>query len=42
VRDLDIPAALHRLYGHVLCGIYVHIEAAGAVAQGDPAVLADL
>jgi uncharacterized protein YcbX len=35
VRDHDIPAALHRLYGHVLCGIYVQVEAPGEVRVGD-------
>lgn len=35
VRDQDIPAALHRLYGHLLCGIYVQIEDPGEVAVGD-------
>ncbi len=34
IRDLDIPGALHRFYGHVLCGIYVHIETAGEIAVG--------
>lgn len=36
VRDHDIPAALHRLYGHVLCGIYAQVEAAGAVRLSYP------
>jgi uncharacterized protein YcbX len=35
VRDIDIPAELHRLYGHVLCGIYVQIDAGGTVREGD-------
>lgn len=39
VRDIDVPAELHRLYGHVLCGIYVHVEASGEVAPGDGALL---
>jgi hypothetical protein len=37
VRDLDIPAELHRLYGHLLCGIYVHVETDGVVRAGDVA-----
>jgi uncharacterized protein YcbX len=39
VRDLDIPAELHRLYGHLHCGIYVQVQSAGAVAEGDAAVV---
>jgi uncharacterized protein YcbX len=35
IRDHDIPAALHRLYGHVLCGIYAQVEAPGEVRPGD-------
>jgi uncharacterized protein YcbX len=38
IRDLDIPAELHRLYGHVLCGIYVHVTKGGVVRPGDQAV----
>ena len=38
VRDMDIPAELHRLYGHVLCGIYVQVDAGGTVRMGDKAV----
>lgn len=34
-RDLDIPAALHRLYGHLLCGVYVHVTGGGVIAAGD-------
>lgn len=37
VRDVDIPAELFRLYGHTLCGVYVHVEASGEVAPGDRA-----
>jgi len=37
VRDLDIPAELHRLYGHLLCGVYVHVRRGGVVREGDPA-----
>jgi uncharacterized protein len=37
VRDIDIPAELFRLYGHTLCGIYVHVEASGEVASGEGA-----
>jgi hypothetical protein len=35
VRDLDIPAELFRLYGHMNCGIYVHVKAGGIVREGD-------
>lgn len=34
-RDIDIPAELHRAYGHVLMGIYVRVVAGGALAPGD-------
>ncbi len=37
LRDLDIPAEMHRLYGHMLCGIYVHVKTAGVVREGDTA-----
>ncbi|HZZ34409.1 MAG TPA: MOSC N-terminal beta barrel domain-containing protein [Caulobacteraceae bacterium] len=40
VRDLDIPAELHRLYGHLHCGIYVQVTGAGGVKTGDAAVVA--
>ena len=39
VRDMDIPADLHRLYGHVLCGIYVQVDAGGTVRVGDGVVV---
>jgi len=39
VRDLDVTAELHRLYGHMHCGIYVQVRAAGAVSEGDRAVV---
>ena len=35
-RDMDIPAALKREYGHVDFGVYALIETAGTFAQGDP------
>jgi uncharacterized protein len=38
IRDLDVPAELHRLYGHVLCGIYVHVTKGGVVRPGDEAI----
>jgi uncharacterized protein YcbX len=34
-RDIDVPAALFEHYGHVLCGIYVHVTEGGAIAVGD-------
>ena len=39
VRDLDVPAELHRLYGHLLCGIYVHVKVGGVVKAGDEVAL---
>lgn len=35
VRDIDVPAELFAHYGHVLCGIYVHITQGGEIAVGD-------
>lgn len=34
-RDADIPAALFDHYGHMLCGIYVHVTQGGTVREGD-------
>jgi uncharacterized protein YcbX len=35
MRDLTIPDALQRAYGHADCGIYAEVIAAGEVAGGD-------
>lgn len=40
VRDIDVTAELHGLYGHLLCGIYVQVDAGGTVRAGDQAVAA--
>jgi len=40
VRDVDVPAALFEQFGHVLCGVYVHIAQGGVVRAGDAAGLA--
>ncbi|HXA37508.1 MAG TPA: MOSC domain-containing protein [Phenylobacterium sp.] len=34
-RDLDVTKALFDNYGHLFCGIYVRVTAAGAVGLGD-------
>jgi len=34
-RDLDVTKALFDNYGHMFCGIYVHIREAGRVSVGD-------
>ncbi len=34
-RDLDIPAALQRAFGHNLMGIYAEVVAGGEIAAGD-------
>ncbi|MGA2953975.1 MAG: MOSC domain-containing protein [Caulobacteraceae bacterium] len=39
-RDIAMTAELHRLYGHLLCGIYVQVTAPGRVKTGDAAELA--
>lgn len=36
-RDADIPKALFDAFGHVNCGIYVHMTKAGRVSLGDAA-----
>ncbi len=38
-RDLDIPAALQRHFGHNLMGVYGEVIAGGEVALGDPLVV---
>jgi uncharacterized protein YcbX len=35
VADLDVVKALFDNYGHMFCGIYVHVTAAGTVGLGD-------
>ena len=35
VRDLEVTTALFEHYGHMHCGVYVHVARAGAVALGD-------
>jgi uncharacterized protein YcbX len=34
-RDRPIPADLHRLYGHVWCGIYLQVVSGGQIRIGD-------
>jgi hypothetical protein len=34
-RDMDVPAALDRHFGHVDCGVYARVEQGGRVAPGD-------
>ncbi|HEV8680287.1 MAG TPA: MOSC domain-containing protein [Stellaceae bacterium] len=38
-RDLDIPAALQRGFGHNLMGVYAEVMTGGAVATGDALAL---
>jgi uncharacterized protein len=38
-RDLDIPAALQRGFGHNLMGIYAEVVAGGDIATGDELIL---
>jgi uncharacterized protein YcbX len=37
IRDLAIPEALQRAYGHADCGIYAEVVTAGEIATGDTA-----
>lgn len=39
VRDMDLVKALFDNYGHMHCGIYVHIHEDAALALGDPCPL---
>jgi hypothetical protein len=39
-RDIAVTAGLHAHYGHMLCGIYVHVTEGGEVVEGDPASFA--
>ena len=41
-RDMQIPKALMKNYGHVDCGIYCRILADGALAEGDSLTVADV
>ncbi|MDP1617023.1 MOSC domain-containing protein [Phenylobacterium sp.] len=34
-RDMEITKALYEHYGHMFCGVYVHVTREGAVAPGD-------
>ena len=38
-RDLNIPDALMRNFGHINCGVYAEVIADGAIAAGDPVVV---
>ena len=35
IRDLAIPDALQRAYGHADCGIYAEVVTPGEIAVGD-------
>ncbi|WID95418.1 MOSC domain-containing protein [Bosea vestrisii] len=41
IRDLQIPKALMKGYGHVDCGIYCRIIAGGALAEGERLTLVE-
>jgi uncharacterized protein YcbX len=36
-RDIDVVKALFDFYGHLHCGVYVHVAEGGMVAEGDVA-----
>ena len=38
-RDIDVLSALHDLYGHRWCGLYLSVGTGGALAPGDRAEL---
>jgi len=39
IRDIDMTAELHRLYFHVLCGIYVQVQSGSEIRPGDAVTL---
>jgi uncharacterized protein YcbX len=41
-RDIAVTAELHRLYGHLLCGIYVQVTTPGEIRIGDRLSVAKL
>ena len=38
-RDVAFTAEMHRLYGHLLCGLYVQVEEGGVIEAGAPVEL---
>jgi len=38
-RDIDVVSALHDLYGHRWCGLYLSVETGGTIRPGDRAEL---
>ncbi|WP_150125905.1 MOSC domain-containing protein [Brevundimonas sp. LM2] len=38
-RDIDVVSALHNLYGHRWCGLYLSVQTGGRVRPGDRAEL---
>jgi len=36
VRDIDVPAVLRRIVGHIDCGVYAEVLTGGGIAVGDP------
>ncbi len=41
IRDMDIPAALMRHFGHADCGVYAEVLEGGALAPGERLVVAE-
>jgi uncharacterized protein len=39
VRDMEVVKALFDHFGHMHCGVYVHVQAAARIASGDPCPL---
>src|SRR5262249_10488959 len=36
-RDVDLVAALYHHYGHMFCGLYLHVEEGAEIRDGDKA-----
>lgn len=41
VRDMNIPKALKQGFGHIDCGIYARVTAAGAIGVGDAVAVSE-
>ena len=37
MKDIDLVPALFAQYGHICCGVYAEVTAAGRVVVGDDA-----
>ncbi len=40
VEDVNLPLLLRKIYGHIDCGVFLHVERGGRVAVGDAMIIA--